>query len=141
MRLLSFYGKTQLCRTRALVDLGLLPVWYNRFGAFAKQRIVGVDVIFRPVTRNMASGAGVFFEKGFNNAVFQRVKTHNHELSAGYQPLYRTVQAFFEFFQLIVDGNPQRLKSSGCRINAVGGFMNDRINNFGQFFGCLNGFL
>ena len=89
----------------------------------------------------MAPGAGIIFEKGLYDAVFQRMKAHNHKPPVRIKPAGRTFKAVFKFFQLIVDGNPECLKCPGCRVNGIWGFMNDRINDFGQFFGCLNGFI
>ena len=65
------------------------------------------------------------------------MKTHHNQAPAGNNQPGCSVQSSFQFAQFVVDRNPQSLKSAGCRINADGRFVNDRINEFGQFTGCF----
>lgn len=85
----------------------------------------------------MAVFAGFFFEIRLDDAVFKRMKTHHNQAPAGNNQPGCSVQSSFQFAQFVVDRNPQSLKSAGCRINADGRFVNDRINEFGQFTGCF----
>lgn len=63
----------------------------------------------------------------------------NHDQTAVRgQKVNGAFQAVFELLQLVVDGNPQRLKSAGCRVNGVRCLMNDGIDDFCQFFGRFN---
>jgi hypothetical protein len=59
----------------------------------------------------------------FDNAIFERMETDDHRVSAGLHPVdQRPGQKLLKVFEFVIDGNPQSLKDSRRRVNFVTSF-------------------
>ncbi len=58
-------------------------------------------------------------EKGFNDAVFQRMERDRHQAAAGFEDCLGCGEAGDEFAQLVIDENAQRLERARRRMNIV----------------------
>ena len=71
------------------------------------------------VAGNMHRLIAVCLKKGFDNAVFQRMKVHNDQPAFGFEAQGGSFKAFLQFVQLIINNNPQSLKTAGGRVNRL----------------------
>ena len=72
----------------------------------------------RAVARRPAAPAALG-EKGFGDAVFERMEGHDHQASARLEHLFGRDQARGQFGKLLVDEDAQRLERAGGRVDGA----------------------